>query len=438
MPSRHHRNSSKHRKGPLKRFFDSLFGRKEKVIHRHSSFPGINLPKESEGELPENYPERPLQYLDDGTLSELPQAGTHKRPTDKNTARSGKIQGYFQKRELRKEERQKEKFKRKIRKEQQKRYKKEEKGLSLAKKMIMMPEEGLGGSKVKFSFFSRRNPLMRNSSIIINSTIIFISTYILTYLFYWLSELLMASFYGLDSTLYFYDLKFNDHSQLWSRFNILVITGVSPFICLITGTFLYKVLFKNSRFTGLQKLFILWLSFHMLNHFFGAFPSGVVTDEGFGYVAAWLYMNTAFKFMFALLSLFVLGLIGYFSAQNILETSDSPNRIKGDKRPSFILMQMILPWIFGTIILLLIRLPHDFDYPYETLMLFSTLFMIIPPLFNEKVKPRLNLLKLKRRRNIHFGHLAMALVLLAFLKIALGIGLHFIIHISVSISPASI
>jgi hypothetical protein len=198
------------------------------------------------------------------------------------------------------------------------------------------------------------------------------------------------------------------------------------------------VVAKHSRFVGLRKLFIIWTSFHLLNHFFGAFPSGVVTDEGFGYVAAWLYMNTAFKFMFSLVSLFGLGVIGFYSAQLILETSDSVNRIKTDYRLSFLLTQLALPWLIGTIILLLLRLPKTFDYPYETLMFFSLAFMVIPPFFNEKVKPKLNLLKVKKKRNIHLGYLALMLVLIAFLRIMLGIGLHFLIEINISITPAGI
>jgi hypothetical protein len=262
-------------------------------------------------------------------------------------------------------------------------------------------------------------------------------TYILTYLFYWLTCMLVASWYGLDSTLYFYDLQFNNHSPLWNRFNILLVTGIPPFLCLFLAIFLIQIVFKKKRFAGLQKLFILWSAFHLFNHFFGAFPSGIVTDEGFGYVAAWMYMNTAFKFMFSIISLFGLGVIGYHSAKHILETSDSYDRIKGDNRISYMLYQTAIPWFIGTIILLLVRIPHNFDFPYETLMLFSMAFLVIPPFFNEKVKPELNLMSIKKKRYVHFGYLAMTIALLAFLRIMLGIGLHFLIEINISISPAT-
>jgi hypothetical protein len=250
--------------------------------------------------------------------------------------------------------------------------------------------------------------------------------------------MLVASWYGLDSILYYYDLEFNNHSTLWNRFNILMVTGIPPFMSLFLGIFLLRYVFRKSRFVGLQKLFILWSGFHLLNHFFGAFPSGVVTAEGFGYVAAWMYMNTAFKFMFSIISLFALAAFGYYSAEIILETSDSIHRIKPENRVNFIFMQLALPWLIGTAILLPLRLPKAFEYPYETLMFFSMAFLIIPPFFNEKVKPKLNLMKIKKRRYINFGYLAMMLVLLVFLRIMLGIGLHFLIQIDISITPVGI
>jgi hypothetical protein len=199
---------------------------------------------------------------------------------------------------------------------------------------------------------------------------------------------------------------------------------------------LLRYVFKIKRFVALQKLFVLWLSFHLFNHFFGAFPSGIITDEGFGYVAAWMYMNTAFKFMFSIISLFLLGVIGYFSAQKVLETSDSMNRIKPENRVSFILGQLAIPWLLGTVVLILTRIPENFNFPYETLMFFSMVFLVIPPFFNEKVKPKLNLVKVRNKRTINLGYLAMMVAFLAFLRIMLGIGLHFVIRLEISISPA--
>jgi hypothetical protein len=437
----------RHRKSnPLDRFFDRLRGRSSHHSSHRSSFPGINLPQdydpeESARKREEDKPERMSD--EEGTGIRIPPSLSvaveeSKRPGSRRRSGSifSRIDYYFKTRDLRREEREKRKLKNKLRKKHQKEYRKSESGRSLGQKLMGAPEPGAGEKEQKIPLFSRKNPLFRNMTLVVNSTMIYLATYAITYLVYWIVCLLVASWYGLDSTLYYYDLKFNDHSQIWSRFNVLVVTGLPPFICLIIGIWLFQVMAKSQRFVSLQKLFILWLAFHMFNHFFGAFPSGVVTDEGFGYVAAWMYMNTAFKFMFSLLSLFVLTVIGYQAAERILETSDSQTRIKPENKTNFILTQVAIPWLIGTIVLLLLRIPKNFDYPYETLMLFSMAFIIFPAFFNEKVKPKLNLLKIKKKRQINLGYVAMMLVLLAFLRIMLGIGLHFIIKLEISISPA--
>jgi hypothetical protein len=344
---------------------------------------------------------------------------------------------YLKKRALRKEEKMRERMRRKHRQKSQEEYRKMNRGPGLGSKLFSAPSDGEEAEKEKkVAFFSQRNPMYRNITIATNSLIIFLATYVAVYLFYWLTCMLVASMYGIDSILYFYDLKFNDYSPLWSRFNILIVTGIPPFFCLFLAALLMQVIFKVKKFVGLQKLFILWTSFHLFTHFFGAFPAGIITDEGFGYVAAWLYMNTAFKFLFSLIFLFLLGLIGFYSAKHILETSDSMHRIKPANRLSFMFYQMAIPMLIGTVILLLLRIPKNFDYPYETLMLLTMAFLVVPPFFNEKVKPELNLLKVKKNRNINFGYVSMMIALLLFLRIMLGIGLHFIIEIRISISPA--
>lgn len=452
MSSSGHSHRKHRRRNPIDEFLDRLRGKKRHRPYHRSEFPGINMPQDYDPETWQKKAESERitvrsdesddnkKDFSQSTRSSLDDYGREAvKPGSARRKRSifDSIDYYFRRREFRREERQKRRMKRKLRKKHQREYSRKEAGRSIGQKLFTISEEGEESLKEKRTpLFSQRSHLFRNLTITVNSTMVFLVTYILVYLFYWLTCMLVASWYGLDSTLYFYDLKFNDHSNLWTRFNIMVVTGIPPFFCLFLGIFLFRVLFKLKRFVGLQKLFILWTSFHLFNHFFGAFPSGIITDEGFGYVAAWMYMNTAFKFMFSLISLFMLGVIGYYSAQHILETSDSMNRIKSENRLSFILLQTALPWLIGTILMLMVRIPKNFDFPYETLMLFSTIFLVIPPFFNEKVKPKLNLLKVKKKRHINLGYLFMTLAFLAFLRIMLGIGLHFIIELHISISPA--
>ncbi len=451
MSSHGHHHRSHRKRSPAGNFFSRLMGTAPRRSEHRSEFPGITLPKDYDPEVKRQAVEESSlpAFLDESgeqiERKEFYQGNPEFLASEKIKASSsrrkstlfGRISFYFKERAIRREERQLERLRRKHHRRSQEEYRKMNAGPGLGTKLFKWSEEGTEAEKErKLALFAQNNPVFRNLTIMVNSILVYLSTYVLVYLFYWLTSMLVASFYGLDSTLYYYDLKFNDHSQLWNRFNILLVTGIPPFFCLFLGMFLYKIIFKLTRFVGLQKLFILWSAFHLINHFFGAFPSGIVTSEGFGYVAAWMYMNTAFKFLFSLVSLFILGVIGFHSAKPILETSDSLHRIKSSNRLPFMLYQMAIPWLISTIILILVRFPHNFDYPYETLMLFSMAFMVIPAFFNEKVKPELNLLRVKKKRFINMGYLSMMIVLMVFLRLMLGIGLHFIIEINISISPA--
>jgi hypothetical protein len=450
MPgSTHHHGSSSGKRRRRRSLLDRLLGRNRHRSHS-SSFPGINLP---EGHHPgkkirqaDPGAEPPAEINIESTIppADKPTPGPERteipapepvrdRSSSRKPSLSERINLYFKRRALKREERLKQRMKDKMRRKHQREYRKQEQGRPLASRLVTTSTEP---ETKKIPLFSQRSEFFRSLTIIVNSMSVFIASYVLVYLFYWLTSMLVASWYGLDSTLYYYDLKFNDHSTLWSRFNILLVTGIPPFFCLALGLFLHRVVFKNQKITGLRKLAVLWTSFHLINHFFGALPSGIVTSEGFGYVAAWMYMNTAFKFMFSLISLFVLVLFGYYSAKAILETSDSLHRIKPENRTAFMLAQILIPWFAGTAIMLLVRLPEAFNYPYETLMFFTMAFMVIPPFFNPKVKPKLNLLKIKKRRNIDLSYLTIMILLLVFLRVMLGIGLHFLIRIDISITPA--
>lgn len=442
------------RKGALARLIERLRGKKQKRgTHQHvSGFPGINLPRDYDLKTGDNpleeatskipTPDSPPPVTKDFSkpvpekIREFTSEASRFKPASKNKLRES-ISIYLKKRALKKEERKKERLKRKLRERHQREYRKQELGRGIGKKLFNEWGKEIKEGETRLALLDKNSAFYRAMTIVVNSFMIFIFTYVIAYLFYWLLSMLVASVYGIDSTLYYYDLKFNDHSALWNRFNILMVTGIPPFMSLFAGLFFLRFMAKQTRFTGLQKLFMVWLAFHLINHFFGAFPSGVVTDEGFGYVAAWMYMNTAMKFLFSLLSLFGMGMIGYHATETILETSDSVNRIKSDNRVSFILNQLALPWMIGTVVLLLLRLPKGFEYPYETLMFFSMAFLVIPPFFNEKVKPKLNLIKIKKRKSFHLGYLAMMLVMLAFLRLLLDVGLHFLIEINVSISLGS-
>ncbi|MCD4734724.1 MAG: hypothetical protein K8R53_01650 [Bacteroidales bacterium] len=270
----------------------------------------------------------------------------------------------------------------------------------------------------------------------LNSTVLYMLAYLGVYLVYQFTVLIMASFWGLDSVLFYYDLAFNDLSPRWNRLNIIFITISGPLVALFLGMLFNMVFAKRENSRVLLKLFYLWIAFHGFNMFFGAFSSGVSFDEGFGYVASWLYMNVFWKIFFSLIFLFLMGIIGYYSTSKFLETSNSSHRVKKENRGIFILSQVILPWFLGGLIIFLIRIPNNM--PYDTGNLITMIFAVIPMLFNFRAKPEINIDKLKRKQTtINWAIIIIFILVYTAYRVGLDNGLHFLMkfRFSIDITP---
>jgi len=357
-----------------------------------------------------------------------------KRSRKRRPAKPGllqRIRDYFRGLKARREENARKRYKKKIARRHHRDSIRREKKMQAA---LRKAERARPGHSF-FNFISL--PSFSKSALFqfVNSLILFILSYVLIYLLYQIIVILTAGLWELDSVLYYYDLAFNDFSPKWTRFNIIVITISGPVVCLVIGILLYFKVFNMDRVRGYTRLFVLWLSFHAINHFLGALVSGISTDEGFGYVVNWLYVITFFKLLLALISLFMLGIIGYFSAGRFLETGMAAGKASPNENRAMILRQAIIPWILGSLLLMLVKIPNNFNFPYETIMFATMGFILVPMYFNKDAAPRSWILKnYRQRHSFRWLFFLLMLVFLSFFRIELDRGLHFDISVDISFS----
>jgi hypothetical protein len=270
-----------------------------------------------------------------------------------------------------------------------------------------------------------------------NSAIIFIIAYIAAYLIYQFTVIITASFYNIDAVLFYYEVMFpiGDASPRWNAFNIIMITLSGPVVSLALGVVWYKLVLKKRDLSPMVKLFFVWLTFHSFNMFFGAFVAGVITNQGFGYVANWMFMGIVLKILFSMLALGALAYIGYRATGQFLATSNSVNRINKHNKDYFILAQGVIPWLVGSGILVLLKIPdkppqHQNIIVYDLIIVGSFVFMVLATLIKRDAKPAVAV-NSKRRDKTKLGWLYMlvAIGLIAFYRIALEPGLHFVIDL---------
>lgn len=278
-------------------------------------------------------------------------------------------------------------------------------------------------------------PSIRNSIIhILNSLSSFLVAYLLIYLLYQLVVLITASFYDIDSILFYYKLDFNDHSSLWDALNIIFITLSGPANSLFLGFFFYNFLFFKAKSYPRLQLFFLWSGLLAFAHFFSAFIAGIISMKGLGYVPMWLFWNDFTKFFFAILSLVVLVLIGYFSASRFLMTTNNGHRIHKNNRALFYLHQVIIPYLLGFLIIYLVKIPNN--QAYDTLILAFSVFMFGSVFFHINVQIPPFLFQRKKVSMLNWVLILLAALMLYSWRVYLEEGLHFIIKLTVSITRA--
>ncbi len=276
----------------------------------------------------------------------------------------------------------------------------------------------------------------------VNSTLMFLLAYLAAWLTYQAAVILTSSFFHIDSVLFFFEVMFpvGNSSALWTNFNIITITISGPITSVVAATIYYYFIVRRNLVKGNTLLFFNWLIIHSFCMFFAAFVAGVVTNQGFGYVANWMYMNVFFKILFSLIFLFVLSFIGFKGAKHLLETSNSIARTKSKNRVYFLISQTILPWFVSSFLLIAIKYPsfapqHENILVYDAIIIASVLFMIIPPIFNKKAQPSPILFR-ESRKPSHINKLSilMTLFVIVIFRVGLSGGLHIIIHFMMDIS----
>lgn len=211
------------------------------------------------------------------------------------------------------------------------------------------------------------------SIIMLHSTLFYVLAYLLVYFFKQLIMAFAASLFGMSSLIYHNSISYVADYSDWYQDAVVTIFSSGPIFSFIFFMVIYIIQYKVIEMNGLLKILFIWMFIHSADQFFGSAFVGAFSDEGFGYVFSWLYFMDTNKLLIVLLSLFGLITAGtmavkpfvfsancYFNQQNQLE------------RKKFMFLQVLIPFVLGTLIIGLLKYP---GYAFEHL---EMLLMVIP------------------------------------------------------------
>jgi hypothetical protein len=216
----------------------------------------------------------------------------------------------------------------------------------------------------------------------INSTLMYVLAFLFVYFIYQFFTAFIAGQYYIRVALFYYEIKFltPDNSKFWYSDSALAVFSTGPIISAVFA-FIFIMLFrKYSTEDSLLKVFLLWCVLHFLNRIIGSFAIGTIfLLYGSNLIADWLYLGMEFKILLVTIAILVLLIIGYFSINPIINSSNSFSLINKKNRGQFIKNQIFIPWFYGSIILFFFNLPR---FPlHELLINLSMLIMLLPVYF---------------------------------------------------------
>lgn len=264
----------------------------------------------------------------------------------------------------------------------------------------------------------------------INSSLAFLTTYILIFFLNQLLTTFICSAYSIPTVLYYFDIIYQvgPYSSLWNRFNILLIYGSAPFFSLLLSVIFYQ-LFKISKnkFKYLR-IYFLWGMINSFNLFFGAYIVGAITRTGFIYFTEWLFFSYMFdieEIIFMVSCLITMVSIGYFSSDFFLSSADNRDLITFKNKPFYKFAQIFLPWLTGILILNIFNLPNITVY---NLLLYASLLLIIMPAmvdYHNYKTQQIVIIKSKQKYTFLKWNLFVSFIIILLIRFVLNDGIWF-------------
>jgi hypothetical protein len=232
--------------------------------------------------------------------------------------------------------------------------------------------------KRKFRDFRDNGPKRRRFALIsFNSTVLFLLSYFAFFLLYLTITAIAGTFFNYPVTVYYYEIYFNISQESWYHDSVKTIFSAGPLINFVIGiTFL--IIYTNIReSSGSFKLFFLWGFLHSVNMLFGALLVGTLFETGVGHVISWMYIMDTGKVLYSIISIFLLVIAGLLATKQFLISGNTYyNEINSTNRTSFIISQVLMPYLVGIVVLFLIRQPRFIFY--DTFISVTLIVCIIP------------------------------------------------------------
>jgi MFS family permease len=187
--------------------------------------------------------------------------------------------------------------------------------------------------------------------LIVNSLCAFLTMFIALFFSYYVVQMFIARFFGIQSVLRFDDIQFVSAAEEWFPKLILVAYTSPIFFSIFASAFFYYLHFLMKRTPYLLRLYCLWGYVISLALFICSFIHGYFVYKGFAVVFMWYNVSKRWNDLLALLGVVGLCVGGLFLGISFLKLAPSQDLEMNKKPRHFLTFFVLVPLILGTAIL---------------------------------------------------------------------------------------
>lgn len=205
---------------------------------------------------------------------------------------------------------------------------------------------------------------------------IFIACYLIYNLGYLFTTAAVAVTFHIPTEIHYYKCTFNIPLWWWNQPNVIFTFASGPIICAFMGILCLRFFFMFRKGANWIRLFFLWGYHHGFNLFFGAYVAGVISRSGFRHASNWAAIPMEIEYAIAVGAMICMFLVGFLSVKFFLQVAVSQSILVNHRRNRYITAVVALPWLLGSLTLIILKLPKV-TY-YESLIFIMMFTSVIP------------------------------------------------------------
>lgn len=285
----------------------------------------------------------------------------------------------------------------------------------------------------KWAVALAENKDKRNNFLIIslNSFLLFLLSYLFIYLVSQLATVIVSLSFDYKTILFYFKIYYNIDTGDWTADSVKILFSIMPITGLLLGTVSIIIYSSISNEASIFKLFFLWGFVHGMVIFFGSLLMGTLLNKDFGWVIAYMYYRDTGKMVFSIISIFALVSIGAVISKSFLVSGNSYfNQIDKSNRKFLLMSQVVIPAIFGTIVLMFLKIPNDFYYGttdemfFELMKLSTIILVIIPVIFTFNSYNEFYFDEEPRQIKLKLIYLILTVFIIVVFRVGLAAGIH--------------